>query len=114
MSAKVGPFLDPTTGTPDFAAEQLRQQYDSVFSAPRPAWSITDPKGHFKVTDGDGSFNDFLFNAAVIEKACAELKGKAAAGPDSLPATLFKIVARQSANTARLVYTSGENGNLFE
>ena len=35
--AKVGPFLDSNgepNPSPDFAAEALRQQYDSVFAAP--------------------------------------------------------------------------------
>ena len=38
VKAKVGPFLDPSTGlpnpSPDFAAESLRTQYNSIFSAP--------------------------------------------------------------------------------
>ena len=44
VKSKVGPFLDPTTNmpnsSPDFTAEELKRQYDSVFAAPRPDWSV--------------------------------------------------------------------------
>ena len=43
---KVGPFLDPVTGSPnpdpDFAAGTLRKQYVSVFSLPRRQWKISN------------------------------------------------------------------------
>ena len=66
--AKIGAFLDPITSkpnsSPDFAAEALRMQYDSVFSAPRPAWSVSDPKEHFLYEEGDGSLSDCKFSPA--------------------------------------------------
>ena len=47
VKAKVGPFLDPASGgpnpSPDFAAETLRQQYNSVFAVPRPGWTVDKP-----------------------------------------------------------------------
>ena len=96
--AKVGPFLD-SNGEPnpsaDFAAEALRQQYDSVFAAPRQAWSVTDFKEHFKTdddldTDADTSLQNIRFGPEDIEKACSQLKSTAAAGPDGVPAILLK------------------------
>ena len=49
--ARVGPFLDPETNqqnpNPDFSAETLRQQYDSVFSQPWPEWMVPDIQTHF-------------------------------------------------------------------
>ena len=91
---QVGPFLDPTNSTtnssPDFSAEALKSQYSSVFSDPRPAWTVTNTRGHFRAEEGDGSLNDFEFCPEDIEKACAELKGTAAAGPDGVPATMLK------------------------
>ena len=99
VKAKVGPFLDPDTSfpnpSPDFAAEALRRQYDSVFSPPRPAWSVGDRQGHFMVEDGDGSFNNIQFSPADIEKACAELKSTAAPGPDGVPVSLLKNCRKQ-------------------
>ena len=95
----MGPFLDPDTSTPnpspDFAAEALRRQYDSVFSLPRPAWSVGDRQGHFRVEDEDGSFHDIQFSPTDIEKACAELKSTAAPGPDGVPASLLKNCRKQ-------------------
>ena len=99
VRSKVGPFLDPATGlpnsSPDFSAEALKYQYDSVFSAPRPAWSVSDPKAHFAVQDDQDSLNDFKFNPEDIERACSELKGTAAAGPDGVPAILLKTCKKE-------------------
>ena len=81
VKARVGPFLDPDTGkpnqSPDFAAEALRQQYDSVFAIPRQDWVVHDCKEHFKHEEDDGSITDFKFSQADIENACTELKGSA-------------------------------------
>ena len=42
--AKIGPFLDPSTGkpnpSPDFAAAELSKQYSSVFVQPRPSQEL--------------------------------------------------------------------------
>ena len=47
IQAKVGPFIDPTTGksnpSPLFTAEVLKEQYNGVFSTPRQLWSVSDP-----------------------------------------------------------------------
>ena len=41
VKAMIGPFIDQLTGTPnpspDFAAGELRKQYNSVFASPRPS-----------------------------------------------------------------------------
>ena len=99
VKTKIGPFLYPDTSipnpSPDFAGEELKKQYDSVFSAPRPAWSVTDPEEHFKYEEGDDSLNDFQFTPEDIEKACSELKGTAAAGPDGVPAILLKTCRKE-------------------
>ena len=99
VKAKVGPFLDPKTGapnsSPDFAAESLKTQYDSVFSAPRPAWSVPSASDHFKSVEGDGSLSDFVFSPEDIEKACAELNSTAAPGPDGVPSSVLKTCRQQ-------------------
>ena len=99
VKAKIGPFLDPLTGSPnpspDFAAESLKTQYDSVFSVPRPAWSVSNPSEHFMTVEGDGSLNDFSFSPGDIEKACAELNSTAAPGPDGVPASLLKTCRKE-------------------
>ena len=94
--AKVGPFLDKDgTANPsaDFSAEELRKQYDSVFAKPRQEWLVPDFQEHFKARDEDtSSLNDIVFGPEDIEKACSELRGSAAAGPDGVPAILLKSI----------------------
>ena len=65
-------------------AEALRQQYNSVFSKPRPEWTVTDAAGHFSCTgeEGETILDDFVFTPDDIEQACSELKNSASAGPD--------------------------------
>ena len=100
--ARVGPFLDESgkpNPSPDFSAEALRQQYNSVFAIPRPAWNVTNFSEHFKAGNSDDDSADTLldinFGPEDIEKACAELKGTAAAGPDGVPALLLKTCRKQ-------------------
>ena len=109
--AKVGPFLDDNdvpNPSPDFAAEALRQQYNSVFAAPRPAWTVSDFPDHFKPDDSDHgeSLLDISFGPADIEKACADLKGTAAAGPDGIPAILLKTCRKQLSKPIYLLWRS--------
>ena len=90
VKAKVGPFIDPATGapnpSPDFAADALRKQYDSVFATPRPAWCVSDFGDHFRHEEGDDSLSNIDFGPDDIEKACSELKSTSAPGPDGVPA----------------------------
>ena len=97
--AKVGPFLDQDgrpNPSPAFAAEALRQQYNSVFAHPRPAWKVDDFTDHFKVTEeATNILSDINFGPADIEKACSQLNSSSAAGPDGLPAILLKTCRKQ-------------------
>ena len=101
IKAKVGPFLDEKgvpNSSPDFAAETLRQQYNSVFATPRPAWTVTNFSDHFNEQAGaelGESLTDIQFEPKDIEMACADLKGTAAAGPDGVPAVLLKTCRKE-------------------
>ena len=93
--ANIGPFIDPATGKPNqdpsYAAEVLRQQYNSVFSQPRPEWTVHDTSSFFQVQDGaTNSLSNIKFNHVDIELACEELSGNSAPGPDGVPALLLK------------------------
>ena len=79
VKAMIGPFIDQLNGTPnpspDFAAEELRKQYNSVFASSRPAWAVNNFQDHFKAganSDIDGSLLDFSFNQEDIERLRAE------------------------------------------
>jgi hypothetical protein len=68
---------------------------DSVFAQPRDSWKVTDCESHFD-TDGNTScLQDITFSTADIEKACSELRGSAAPGPDAVPAMLLKNCRKQ-------------------
>lgn len=92
--AKIGPFIDPATGKPNqdpaYAAEVLRQQYNSVFSQPRPEWTVHDYSSFFQVQDVANTLSNIKFNHVDIELACEELSGNSAPGPDGVPALLLK------------------------
>ena len=93
--AKIGPFIDPKTGKPNqspaYAAEVLRQQYNSVFSQPRPEWTVKDTNSFFQVEESDvNSLVNIPFNHVDIELACEDLSGSSAPGPDGVPALLLK------------------------
>ena len=108
--AKVGPFLDESgkpNPSPDFSAEALSQQYNSVFAVPRPAWTVSDSESHFRADDDDNDLlTDICFGPDDIEKACSELKGTAAAGPDGLPAILLKTCRKQLSKPIYYIWRS--------
>ena len=114
MRAKVGPFLDPTLGTPnpspDFAADALHKQYNSVFAVPRPEWSVQNFKEHFKVDNGEESLNDINFSPEDIEKACLEIKSNSAPGPDGVPAILLKTCKKELSQPLYLLWRSSLDG----
>ena len=99
---KVGPFLDPDTGElnldPDHTAECLSDQYSTVFTQPRPEWSIPCMKEFFKVDNSRPTgpiLTDMEFSESDIEYACSELSLSSAPGPDGVPAALLKICKKE-------------------
>ena len=100
--AKVGPFLDPSTGKlnldPDYTAECLSKQYSSVFTQPRPEWTIPDMKEFFEVDSSRPTgpiLTDLEFTESDIEYACMELSASSASGPDGIPAELLKTCRKE-------------------
>ena len=100
--AKVGPFLDPETGElnldPDYTAECLSSQYSSVFTKPRPEWSIPNMEDFFGVDNNSPTGSilaDLELTESDIEYACMELSASSASGPDGIPAALLKICRKE-------------------
>ena len=101
--SKVGPFVDPATASPnsspDYCCQALKDQYDSVFAAPRPQWKVDSLQDHFKVdsqaTDSSDILQDIVFTVQDIEKACLQLSSSSAAGPDGVPSILLKTCRKQ-------------------
>ena len=100
--AKIGPFLDPDTAQlnldPDHTAKCLSEQYSSVFTPPRPEWSIPDLEEFFRVDNSRPTgpiFSDFDFTEDDVELACSELSSTSAPGPDGIPASLLKLCRKE-------------------
>ena len=93
--AKVGPFIDPITkkvnSDPAFTVEALKRQYESVFSDPKPDMVVQDPTAFFSSTERLTALTDIHFTEDDIQRACADLSSRSAAGSDGVPATLLKI-----------------------
>ena len=109
--------MDPASGgpnpSPDFAAETLRQQYNSVFAVPMPGWTVDKPNEHFGLVDGADILSDVKFSPKDIQEACAELKGTAAPGPDGVPAMLLKSCRKELSKPLHLLWRSSlDNGSI--
>jgi hypothetical protein len=106
--AKVGPFIDTSSGLPnpdpDFAAEQLSDQYSNMFVEPRAAWAVPSPADFFATDCSEGKVDDFNFNEQDIEQACKELKPDSAPGPDGLPAELLRTARAELARPLYILW----------
>ena len=121
--SRIGPFVDPDTGKPNqspvYAAEVLRQQYNSVFSQPRAEWSVNDSKSFFRVEENMMTSIDILQNVQVrkvdVEEACEELKGNSSPGPDGVPSILLKECRKELSGPLSIFWrTSLDKGIIPE
>ena len=105
--AKIGPFIDQSTGVPnpdpDFAAAELGRQYSSVFVDPRPEWAVNNVKDFFNMS-GSSALLDVEFTEEDIVTACSELKPNSAAGADGVPACLLKTCRKELSHPLFLIW----------
>ena len=118
--AKVGPFLDPSTGElnldPDYTAECLSDQYSSVFTQPRPEWSIPDTKQFFSVDSSRPTgpiLTDLDFTEGDMEFACSELSKTSAAGPDGVPSALIKECKKELKRPLYILWKASVNQGVI-
>ena len=113
--ARVGPFIDPDTGTPNpdshYAAQVLSNQYSSVFTLTRSEYQVQDLESFFSggedwrlQHEGRPLMKDFDFSKQDIEWACKELKSSSSPGPDGVPAVLLKTACKELSHPLHLLW----------
>ena len=106
--SKVGPFLDRSSGLPnpdpDFTAEQLSEQYASVFVEQRPEWTVPSPSTFFATESTENKVTDFNFSEQDIVNACKELKPNSAPGPDGIPTELLRTASVELARPLHILW----------
>ena len=115
--AKIGPFIDTTSGLPnpdpDFTAEQLSKQYSNVFVQPRAEWSVPSPSEFFAIGSTENNITDFTFTEQDIENACKELNPDSAPGPDGIPAELLRTARAELARPLHILWRASlDNGSI--
>ena len=115
--AKVGPFIDPSSGLPnpdpDFTAEQLSEQYSSVFVQPRAEWAVPSPPEFFATESAQNKITDFNFTEQDIVRACKELKPDSAPGPDGIPAELLRTARAELARPLHILWRASlDHGSI--
>ena len=115
--AKIGPFIDTTSGLPnpdpDFTAEQLSKPYSSVFVQPRTEWSVPSPSEFFAIGSTENNITDFTFTEQDIENACKELNPDSAPGPDGIPAELLRTARAELARPLHILWRASlDNGSI--
>ena len=118
--AKVGPFIDPESGElnldPDYTAQCLGNQYSSVFTQPRPEWSIPSMKEFFGVDNTRPTgpiLTDVDFSESDIEYACSELSSTSAPGPDGVPPAFLKICKKELKRPLYLLWRTSLDQGLI-
>ena len=115
--AKVGPFIDPSTGKPnpdpEYSASQLSKQYSSVFVEPRDEWKVKNPREFFGPIPEGPALEDITFTEEDIQEACKELKASSAAGADGVPATLLKNCRTELSRPLYILWRSSLDQGLI-
>ena len=115
--AKIGPFIDQSTGKPnpdpDFAAAELGRQYSSVFVEPRPNWVVKNIEEFFNHEVDGPNLTDIDFTEEDIEAACAELKTSSAAGADGVPASFLKICKKELRRPLHIIWRASLDQGLI-
>ena len=82
------------TGQPSIAIWLLMDQFNSVFSTPKPDMIISDPVSFFScqsipIGAEINYLSDINFSESIIVESIKELSSNSAAGPDGFPSSLL-------------------------
>ncbi len=106
--SSIGPLMDAdgtlTNDVPKMC-NLLLEQYNSVFSTPTCDKTIDNPYSFFKDHKPEGSMLDIELNVTVICDAIKEMNSNSAAGPDSIPAVLYKECSNELAVPLNILFS---------
>ena len=95
-------------------AEIQKEQYEKVFSEPKPEMKIYDPTKFFKTAENKKIFN-FHFDYMDVRNAIDRLSANSAAGPDGMPAVLLKQARDNPSEPLTMLWTKSlETGDIPE
>ncbi len=104
----IGPLLDrdgALTNDVPTMCNLLLEQYNSMFSSPRSEKNIDNPVTFFTEEIPDGSLCNIHINATVICDAIKEMTCNSAAGPDGIPALMYKECATELAVPLEILFS---------
>ena len=116
----MGPIIGQTGDIitePYKIAEAQKEQYEKVFSNPRPEMIVEDPKEFFKTSENTKIYN-VHFTYMDVRDAIDELSVNASAGPDGMPAILLKEARDNLSEPLTILWTeslrTGEIPEIFK
>ena len=117
VKRNIGPLTDSngqTINEPKKIVEALLQQYDSVFSNPKPDKKVDAPTDFFRQdSDYTAKLTDINLSRGNIEDAIKELSTNSAAGPDHFPAILLKNCAKQLSAPLLIFFRNSLNSGII-
>lgn len=115
-TSSVGPLLSKdnalTVDSTDMA-NILREQYESVFSAPKSEKIVVDKSSFFKIQrDAVTQLNTISISEAEIEEAISEISPNSAAGPDGFHPKFLKMCSAELAKPLQLLWSKSLESGL--
>ena len=101
----VGPFFNEN-GEPleEIEAEELKKQYEKVFSNPDLEAKVDNPKKFFEDSPNEEKVDNIIFTTSEVKEAIDQLSVNAAAGPDGIPAIILKRCSEQIAKPLEIIF----------
>ena len=114
--SSIGPMSDENdtlTQDPKVMCNLLINQYDSVFSEPIVNKRVDDPVTFFATSTAHTKLSDIIVSEQMIVDSIKEISRNSSAGPDSMPANLFKECSVELAKPLNKLFSlSLKNGHV--
>ena len=114
--SSIGPMRDHNdslTQDPKLMCNLLINQYDSVFSDPIVSKCVDDPVTFFATSTAHNKLTNIIINEDMIIDSIKEISRNSSAGPDGMPANLFKECGVELAKPLKKLFSlSIKNGHV--